>query len=273
MKNKAFRVFAASMAVLFGLICIACDSSSVGEEGYTSDEDEQQYYEACQALDNGEYLIAYYYFSELGTYKDAKEKTIESGQKYMEEAIAIVREDPSLAEQEYDAFQEVMAGVSDCIDEDDTEAKKELAKLYMSWCNVAASFMASREANEQMEQALQNQNYVQAAAAYEEGSLTNVDEYQKKLFDTINNIGGWYMNADKCIGGSNWLVDTNQAKGCVTVSLGMEEYELYLQNYGAERIRFVGDGMELYDYHYGNGIETLMVKCPECNRTHEIFAT
>ena len=58
MKNKAFRVFAASMAVLFGLICIACDSSSVGEEGYTSDEDEQQYYEACQALGNEEYYLS-----------------------------------------------------------------------------------------------------------------------------------------------------------------------------------------------------------------------
>ena len=47
------------MAVLFGLICIACDSSSVGEEGYTSDEDEQQYYEACQALGNEEYYMAF----------------------------------------------------------------------------------------------------------------------------------------------------------------------------------------------------------------------
>ena len=263
MKNKAFRVFAASMAVLFGLICIACDSSSVGEEGYTSDEDEQQYYEACQALGNEEYYMAFSYFSDLGDYKDSEEKMIQGAIGYLEQEIAAAE-----------------GGSSVDVDEIEVVFEK-LYDHYFDYPNYQEAIDTLRDRWPDMTQYGNSvpqptqayQNYVQAAAAYEEGSLTNVDEYQKKLFDTINNIGGWYLSADKCIGGSNWLVGTNQTKGCVTVSLGMEEYELYLQNYGAERIRFVGDGMELYDYHYGNGIETLMVKCPECNRTHEIFAT
>ncbi len=237
------------------------ENTQVENEGYVSDE--KEYEEACQALGNEEYYIAFSYFEELGDYKDAEEKMIQSAIGYLEQEITVAEEGSAVDAEEMESIFE------------------KLYDLYLDYPNYQEIIDSLRDRwpnmtqyGSSMPQTTQTyQNYVQAAVMYKEGSLTNVDEYQKKLFNTINNIGGWYGGTDSC-GGSNWIIETNQTKGCITVKWGVSEtFELYLQNYGADQIRFIGDGMEIYNFHYGNGIKSMKVKCPKCGGVHEIFNT